>query len=116
GIPDEQDLEDCTGEPWCDDCNSNDIPDECDIYYWVPATDDCNINDIPDWCDDPADSEPDTCVYGECLTECNWTDEIWGLGPGNYPDNQDSVDNLNITLDDVDVTMDEEIEINTLRM
>ncbi len=55
GIPDVEDLANCTGDPNCSDCNGNGIPDECDIDQCDrdndPTCNDCNSNDIPDLCD-----------------------------------------------------------------
>lgn len=49
GTPDEDDLANCQGEAWCDDCNENGVIDWCDIYSGVE--DDANVNGIPDICE-----------------------------------------------------------------
>ena len=42
-------IADCPGESWCDDCNGNWIPDECDIADGSSSDD--NSNGIPDECE-----------------------------------------------------------------
>ena len=49
GIPDDEDLANCDGSPWCSDCNTNGVLDECDIDLGLSA--DCNTNQVPDECD-----------------------------------------------------------------
>lgn len=43
------------------DCNENDIPNECDIAGGV--SDDCSLNGVPDECEPDADADgiPDQC-------------------------------------------------------
>ena len=53
-IPDDENLANCDGSPWCSDCDGNGIPDECDIADCGPADascQDCNANGVPDACD-----------------------------------------------------------------
>jgi hypothetical protein len=64
-IPDSCDMRDCAGDPACDDCNANAVPDGCD---------DCNNNGVPD----PEDISQGTsndcntnCVPDECEPDCN---------------------------------------------
>jgi hypothetical protein len=107
------------------DCNTNEIPDECDIADCVayPDCDDCNLNGVPDSCDiaggasldvNPVDGVPDGCI-GPSTSGPNWTDDIWGLS-GGYPDNVDSVPGLDVTLDAVDIFLDDTVEIESLRL
>ncbi|MCK4342344.1 MAG: exo-alpha-sialidase [Phycisphaerae bacterium] len=48
-IPDHQDLANCDGSPWCDDCNTNGVLDVCDIA--AGTSPDCNTNGMPDECE-----------------------------------------------------------------
>lgn len=75
GVRDDDDIDFCDGSPWCDDCNGNEIPDNCDIASGVSF--DCNGNGVPDACD-LAGSER---VYvdasaGGANTGANWADAI----------------------------------------
>ncbi len=56
-IPDEQDIANCPGDPWCSDCNNNGIPDECDIASGYSQ--DVNSNGIPDECEGGDDADLD---------------------------------------------------------
>ncbi len=49
-IPDWEDLLNCTGEPWCSDCNDNNMIDVCEIPP-LGTLNDCNSNGIPDECE-----------------------------------------------------------------
>ena len=49
GIDDGEDLSECDGSPWCDDCNENYRLDVCDIDGGTSA--DLNFNNVPDECD-----------------------------------------------------------------
>ena len=69
-IPDECDLAACQpGEPSCDDCNENNRPDACDIRGGADG--DCNENQIPDTCELPQSGSIDT----------SWISELPGLPP-----------------------------------
>jgi hypothetical protein len=50
-VPDDCDIADCAGDPVCADCNANGIPDGCDLASGTSA--DCNANGIPDECESP---------------------------------------------------------------
>ncbi len=55
-IPDVEDLANCDGSAWCDDCNSNGVLDECDVDPNDPdgngqVSEDLNGNNIPDECE-----------------------------------------------------------------
>jgi hypothetical protein len=41
-------IANCTGDPACDDCNSNGVPDGCELVL-----NDCDGDGIPNECDDP---------------------------------------------------------------
>ena len=47
-VPDECDLDDCDGSPWCGDCNGTDVLDWCDIDQGTSQ--DTNSDGIPDEC------------------------------------------------------------------
>lgn len=138
-IPDDCDIAGCMGDPACtdcnanglpdgcelagNDCNSNFVPDDCDIANCPPDTPscaDCNHNGIPDECDpdvDPVDGLPDDCT--QPLAGNTWTTATWdGLDPGEYPDNDDSVPGLHVTLNSVsvDIFLDETVVIETLEL
>jgi len=133
GIPDDQDLANCAGDPDCSDCNGNDVPDQCDIANCpsdpdcsdcngnnIPdqcdiadcagdlTCDDCNLNGVPDGCDDPVDSLPDKCVEwtGEG-NQATWNDpKNWG---GSVPGFNSSVtvsDAITNVFLDVDATIE----------
>lgn len=103
GTPDECDIAGCDGGPDCSDCNLNGVPDWCDIDS--ETSQDVNLDGVPDECVDTAESDG------------NWTDDIWGLtGKNAYPDNIDGVSGLSVTLNDVNVTVDEDIEVETLSL
>ncbi|MCH7592127.1 MAG: hypothetical protein IH989_05025 [Planctomycetes bacterium] len=134
GVPDQCDLtcgspgESCGLFPGCGqsvDCNGNGVPDECDIAGCprIPACDDCNQNGIPDECDiasgfstdtNPVDGIPDECVTS-APGQHAWTDDIWNLA-GGYPDNNQNVASLYVTLDAAQVFLDETVEIEGLRI
>ncbi|MFH1745972.1 MAG: S8 family serine peptidase, partial [Planctomycetota bacterium] len=88
-IPDDVDLANCDGSPWCGDCNNNGILDICDLNNGSPdcqgdgipdecqlVDNDCNNNGIPDECDignGSADCQPDG-IPDECqlgVNDCN---------------------------------------------
>ena len=48
GIDDSTDIAICQGSPACDDCNLNDVPDECDIAD--QTSQDADANGVPDEC------------------------------------------------------------------
>ncbi len=87
-------------DPISDDCNGNDIPDECE--------DDCNGNDIPDDCDiDDATSDdcnsdgvPDECQLD--LNDCNTNGVPDDCDPDM--DGDDSPDDCDGCPDDADKT------------
>ncbi len=65
-VPDSQDFANCSGEAWCDDCNSNGLLDTCER--------DCNGNGVPDDCDITSEYSPDVnanFLPDECETDCN---------------------------------------------
>lgn len=62
GVPDDQDIAACTGDPDCADCNANFIPDGCDIESGTSL--DCNGSGMPDECDIRAGVSRDTDVNG----------------------------------------------------
>lgn len=68
GIPDACDIA-SLDDP---DCNSNGIPDSCDIA--TSSSEDCNNNDVPDECEipvgSPAPGGPYFCTSG-CNPDCN---------------------------------------------
>ena len=106
-VPDECEAEDCTGEPACDDCNLNGVPDGCDIDSGL-------------WPDvDPVDGIPDACV-DPLTTSGDWTSDIWDLSDEDpkhpYPDNQDGVTDLHVTIDGSTIFLDDSVEIQTLRL
>ena len=48
GIPDEDDLANCDGSPWCSDCNGNEILDECEAIENGDFDAD-GVADMADW-------------------------------------------------------------------
>ncbi len=103
GDPDECDLLNCPGDPDCDDCNLDNILDECNIAD--ATSQDTNLDRIPDDCvtADPAGG--------------NWTDPTWGLpGPNPYPDNTSGVPDLNVTIESGDVLVDIDVVADSLRI
>ena len=50
-VPDECDIADCVDDPACDDCNSNGVPDACDIA--AGFSEDVNEDGVPDECPAP---------------------------------------------------------------
>jgi len=56
------DIVECPGDPACEDCNVNGIPDQCDIDDGTSQ--DANGNGIPDECDLPGDMNCDWSVDG----------------------------------------------------
>ncbi len=73
-IPDDEDLADCDGSPWCSDCNNNGILDVCDIDDGT--SNDANGNGIPDECEDWEDCNnnglPDhEDISGGVSEDCN---------------------------------------------
>ncbi len=112
------------------DCNGNGVPDECDVANCIDvvACDDCNLNGVPDGCDidsggsldvDPVDGIPDECV-GPAQAGGDWTDDIWDLGdedPDNpYPDDDDGVADLHVTIDGFSVFLDDTVQVQSLRL
>jgi hypothetical protein len=78
GIPDDCDIMYCDGSPWCLDCQPNGIPDGCE--------EDCNDNDIADQCDiRDCDGSPwcDDCNDNRILDEC----EVPPIGGPDCNDN-----------------------------
>lgn len=72
GLPDACVLANCPmGDPSCDDCNENNIPDACDIGT---VSSDCNQNGVPDECEidaaSPAPGGPFFCQVN-CASDCN---------------------------------------------
>jgi M6 family metalloprotease-like protein len=60
GVPDECDVSDCPpGDPTCADCNANDLLDGCELALGVAS--DCNGNGVPDDCD----------IAGTTSIDCN---------------------------------------------
>ena len=58
GTPDGQDI----SGGYSDDCNNDQVPDECELFG-----NDCNTNDVPDECDvDPSDPDGDGLVSEDC--------------------------------------------------
>ncbi len=85
GVPDELDMAECDGSPWCSDCNGNDVLDECDIAvgdlhdYFPPLgiADECGACCIAEDCLQASQTVCD--ASGRYLgdnTEC-------GVGPGD---------------------------------
>ncbi len=60
GVPDDCDIADCDGSAWCQDCQGNGIPDGCEP--------DCNGNGIPDQCDVLF------CDGSGWCGDCNWNE------------------------------------------
>lgn len=79
GIPDEQDVAECDGSPWCSDCNENGIPDECE--------DDTDADGVIDDCDNcpneynPGQEDSDGDGVGDVCDELVPipTVTVWGL-------------------------------------
>jgi len=91
--PDDEDIANCDGSPWCGDCNANGIPDTCDIDFGISG--DCNGNGVPDVCeaDGDADDVIDDC--DNCPTNPN-TDQANndGDGLGDVCDDDDDNDTV----------------------
>ncbi len=70
----------CVLNPTSDDCNTNDIPDECDIRDGT--SEDCNLNGIPDECE----QLPDCCGQSGDCDDDGISDacEIEAGAPDNY--------------------------------
>ncbi len=98
GVPDPIDIENCpTDDPDCQDCNFNEIPDECDIAAGRDT--DCNLNGIPDACeletnDCQPNGIPDDCDIANCQGEEDCIDSNPNNGipdfceePGDCPAN-----------------------------
>jgi len=82
GILDECDVADCSCEAWCDDCDSDGIPDSCeDDYDGDGLIDDCdpdidddgvlNVEDVCDYTPFSAQTEPDGSVRGDMDDDCD---------------------------------------------
>jgi hypothetical protein len=72
------------GESASKDCNTNGVPDECDIAACAPgdpACDDCNTNGVPDACDIASGFSQDTNGNG-IPDECE-SGTTWCLGDSN---------------------------------
>jgi len=54
-VPDNQDLANCDGSPWCSDCNGNGRLDTCDLQAGTSR--DCNSNLVPDECEPDSDND-----------------------------------------------------------
>ncbi|MHC5108922.1 MAG: hypothetical protein ACYTHJ_03475 [Planctomycetota bacterium] len=132
GIEDQCDIS-CDA-PGCDvpgcgtgtDCQPNGELDECEIAFCInKATecDDCNLNGIPDECDiadgtsmdENQDEVPDECIHPVSPGD-NWTDDIWGLGKGGFPDNQAGAPSLYVTLNSETLLLDLSVEVESLRV
>ena len=103
GIPDGDDIENCAGDPSCDDCNRNEIPDACDITSG-------NSPDID------MDGVPDECVFfdgggadDDWETPENWDDD-------EVPNNLDLMDDESVTIEAHSVILDLEVEVDSLRL
>lgn len=110
GVPNAQEIVECDGDPSCDDCNLNDVPDGCDIAYGESA-------DV-----DPADGVPDECfgfIAGGCFppTERWSCFDNWALPGDSYPDDVSSAPNVHVTLGNGDTALlDVDATIPTLRL
>lgn len=103
GIVDEDEIEACNGQPACDDCNLNGLPDECDIAAGTSS--DADLNGIPDEC----------VTYDNGGVDDNWsTDENWDddISPNNQPETE----GYSATVGLFDVVVDENVDLNTLRL
>ena len=116
-IPDNQDIADCQGEPWCGDCNSNSKPDTCDIEDATST--DLNGNGIPDECEDcdtngiPDGMDAANCQGEPWCSDCNSnqvldTCDIAGgasndVNNNGVPDECDPDCNNNDIPDDIDI-------------
>jgi len=89
----------------CQDCNSNGIPDGCDIAAGTSL--DANLNGIPDEC----------ILSGAGV---NWSDPIWGLPtPAPYPDNinPNASHDWHVTpLTPIDLFLDVTVQIDSLHL
>lgn len=110
------------------DCNGNDVPDECDSATCGgnPDCDDCNLNQVLDACDIAGatsvdvnvDQVPDECTFWVgsvmCSQETWFCAENWSGGV--VPDN--GVDDYFVTIDlpTADVVLDADATIETLRL
>jgi len=103
GIPDDEDIENCDGDPACDDCNLNGVPDSCDISEGTSSDED--MDGIPNECvfyDDGGDDD-------DWSTPENWDDD-------DVPNNLDLMDDESVTIDIGEVDLDVEVEVDTLRL
>jgi hypothetical protein len=104
-------IAECWGDPWCEDCNANEVPDGCDITDGT--SEDCNGNDRPDECDvEFGFSEdcnqnwiPDECDlasgYSEDCNE-NWIPDECDIADGTSEDiNDNGIPDECETLEDV---------------
>lgn len=103
GISDEDDIENCTGDPSCDDCNRNEVPDGCDITGGTSL-------------DLDLDGVPDECVF----FDAEGADDDWNT-PENWdddevPNNLDLVDDESVTIEAHAVILDLDVEVDTLRL
>ncbi len=91
------------------DCSDGVIctSDRCD-----EGADSCASVTIPDCLDCTGDGVPDVDCTPTDAVGANWTDNIWELGAGNYPDNVNSVAGLSVgLLSPADVTLDTDAAI-----
>lgn len=82
GIPDDEDVANCGGQPWCSDCNGNGVMDVCDILEYYST--DCNTNGVPDECD----------LANGTSQDCNgnsWPDECDISGGAEDDDNDNLI-------------------------
>lgn len=102
GIDDALDIANCAGDPQCGDCNLNGVPDGCDIS--AGTSQDANLDSVPDEC-------------ATARASGNWTDNIWGLPGGDYPDDVGHAAGLRVTLPTgVIIFLDDTVAIRGLRL
>lgn len=110
GVPNAAEIAACDGDPSCDDCNLNGVPDECDIAFGESV-------DV-----DPHDGVPDECfgfIAGGCSPPSeNWSCfDNWALPGDLYPDDLSSAVNVHVTLGGGDFAfLDVSAQIPTLRL
>jgi hypothetical protein len=104
GVPDAEDIANCTGGPACDDCNLNAVPDECDITAGTSL-------DVT-----PPLGVPDECVfYDDGGADSNWsTPQNWD--GDEVPNNLDLIDDESATIDAFGVNLDLKVQIDSLRL
>ncbi len=86
------------------DCNSDGVPDECQLAFY-----DCNTNGVLDQCDvDPTDPDGDEVVYDDCNSN-GWPDEC-DMAAEYFP----SYDcNTNGIPDECDIADETSVDCNT---